>query len=727
MSPTTKKRAPAASAAARAPRRGAAWILVAGALIAIAAAGLVLFRRAPAFELEATPDQNVLLVTIDTLRADALSSYGGAARTPNLDRLAAHGARFTFAHAHAVVTLPSHTTILTGRLPYEHGMRDNSGFRVKDGTATLATRLKASGFATGAFVGGFPVTRRFGLSPGFDVYDDQMPETRGAIEISMPERRADEVVGRAVDWVGRQSGRFFAWVHLFDPHSPYKPPPAFAAEYGGQPYYGEVAWIDSALGPLFDKVRQSSRPTTVVVTADHGESLGEHGELTHGMFAYEPTLRVPLIVATLRPGGAEPRGVVIDTPVRHVDIAPTVLDAVKASGDPLTGSSLRELIRDGQGPDRPSYFESMTYNLVRGWAPLRGVLSGRHKYIDLPLPEFYDLRADAKEEKNLAGADRERVAVLTNLLKTYDLALPQRPGQESRETAAMLRSLGYVSGSAPARDRYTEADDPKRLVEVDRDLHTATRQFQDGRNAEAIALLDRVIARRPDTADAYVSLAHAYWEAGQPQRAIDVLEAGLKNGAPDRDIRIRLGLYLAESHIDGGRAITLLEGLPPTDVEALNGLGVALADAGRDNDATKTFERVVALDAGNGIAYQNLASIALKQALNSAGSLREARIRDAERLARQAIETDPALADAHTTLGVILSSSGRKAEAIESWKHAVSLDAAQFNALYNLWFELANAGRRAEAVPYGRQFVATAPPAFFKADIQRVSAYLTGS
>jgi tetratricopeptide (TPR) repeat protein len=474
-------------------------------------------------------------------------------------------------------------------------------------------------------------------------------------------------------------------------------------------------------------VRQSSRPTTVIVTGDHGESLGEHRELTHGMFAYEPTLRVPLIVATLRPGSAGPRAVVIDTPVRHADIAPTVLDAVGASTEPLAGSSLRELIRDGQGPDRPSYFESMTYNLVRGWAPLRGVLSGRHKYIDLPLPELYDLSSDVREDKNLAGTDRDGVAVLTNLLNTYDLTMPQRPGQESRETAAMLRSLGYISGSAPARDRYTEADDPKRLVEVDRDLHTATRHFQDGRNAEAIALLDRVIARRPDTADAYVSLAHAHWEAGQPQRAIDVLEAGLENGAPDRDIRIRLGLYLAESHIDSGRAIKLLEGLPPTDVEALNGLGVALADAGRDGDATKTFERVVALDAGNGIAYQNLASIALKQALRSAASERDARLREAERLARQAIDTDPALADAHTTLGVILSSSDRKAEAIESWKHAVSLDAAQFNALYNLWFELAAAGRRAEAVPYGRQFVATAPPAFFKADIQRINAYLMGS
>src|SRR5262249_12537588 len=240
-----------------------------------------------------------LLVTIDTLRADALSAYGGAAQTPNLDRLAAHGARFTFVHAHTVVTLPSHTSILSGLFPYEHGIRDNSGFRVRPGTPTLATRLKPRGFATGAFVGGFPLTKRFGLTPGFDVYDDQMPETRGAIEISMPERRADLVVGRATDWIGKQNGKFFAWVHVYDPHSPYRPPDEFASRYAQQPYYGEVAFLDRALGPLFDTIVSLSRPTLVIVTGDHGESLGEHGELTHGMFAYEPTLRVPLIITTV--------------------------------------------------------------------------------------------------------------------------------------------------------------------------------------------------------------------------------------------------------------------------------------------------------------------------------------------------------------------------------------------------------------------------------------------
>lgn len=674
-------------------------------------------------------DQNVLLITIDTLRADALSSYGGPAQTPNLDRLASTGARFSFAHSHAVVTLPSHTSILSGLLPYEHGMRDNSGFRVRAGTPTLATRLKARGFATGAFVGGFPVTKRFGLTPGFDVYDDQMPETRGAIEISMPERPAPLVVSRATAWIGQQAGPFFGWVHLFDPHSPYRPPADLAGAYTTQPYYGEVASVDRALGPLLDRLATLPRPTLVIVTADHGESLGEHGELTHGMFAYEPTLHVPLIIARVDPAARQASsssGVVIDTAVRHIDIVPTVLDAIGAERDPaLPGASLREVIDGTQKADRTSYFESMTYNLVRGWAPLRGVLADRMKYIDLPIPELYALDTDAKEQTNRATAERDRLQVLTNLLRTYNVAPPNRPGRETAEAAAALRSLGYVQGSAPAKAIYTEADDPKRLVEVDRDLHRATEFNQNGKGDEAIAMLQSVIARRPDTADAYISLAYTFWERGDPQQAISVLERGLSSGAPDRDIRIRLGIYLAESHADSAKAIRLLEGMSSDDVEALNGLGVAYGDAGRFADAARAFRQILALDATNGLAYQNLASIVLREGLASGSApARQAKLQEAEAHARKAIEVDPALADAFTTLGVVLSTTGRKDEAMASWKRAVELDEAQFNALYNLWFELASAGRREEAVAYGRQFVATAPPAFFAPDIARVNEYL---
>ena len=337
------------------------------------------------------------------------------------------------------------------------------------------------------------------------------------------------------------------------------------------------------------------------------------------------------------------------------------------------------------------------------------------------------MAADAKEGTNLATVARERAQVMSNLLRTYNVDPPNRPGRETAEAAAALKSLGYVQGSAPARAAYTEADDPKRLVEIDRDLHSATTLMQDGRREDAIAMLTSVVNRRPDTADAYISLSHAYWEGGQPQMAIAALERALSSGAPDRDVRIRLGIYLAESHADSARAIALLEGMSAEDVEALNGLGIAYGDAGRYGDAIRTFKTVLTLDATNGLAFQNLASMVLRQALASKSPAEVgARLQEAEAFARKAIETDPTLPDAFTTLGVVQSTSGRKADAIESWKRAVALDGTQFNALYNLWLELAAAGRRDEASAYGRQFVASAPPAFFQPDIARIKRYLAG-
>ncbi|MBE3033492.1 MAG: tetratricopeptide repeat protein [Actinobacteria bacterium] len=313
------------------------------------------------------------------------------------------------------------------------------------------------------------------------------------------------------------------------------------------------------------------------------------------------------------------------------------------------------------------------------------------------------------------------------MLRGFNTEPPHRASQESVAAREALRSLGYVTGSAPARDRYTEADDPKSLVDVDRDLHRASAALQAGHRDEGIRLLDSVIARRPDTADAYIILSHAYWEAGQPAQAVATLDHGLQNGAPDRDLRVRLGVYLAESGADPTRAITLLQGLPPDDVEALNSLGIAYGAARRYEEAIGTFNRVLALDPTNGLGHQNLASMTLREALatrNKGEALRK--MQQAEVFARRAVEIDAGLAGAHTILGVILSETGRNGEAIESWKRAVALDPSEFNALYNLWLELESAGRRDEAVAYGRQFVATAPPAFFAKERRQIARYLGG-
>ena len=201
-----------------------------------------------------------------------------------------------------MLTLPSHVSILTGRYPYEHGVRDNSGFRVRADEVTLAGRLKSAGFATGAFVSAFPLDQRYGLSTGFDIYDDRISEVGKTTDIAVPERRADATVSSALNWIGSQTGKWFGWVHVYDPHAPYAPPAEWAARYPNDAYAGEVAWTDFALGPLFARLEKESRPTLVIVTADHGESLGEHGEMTHGVFAYEATLHVPLIVAEIVPG-----------------------------------------------------------------------------------------------------------------------------------------------------------------------------------------------------------------------------------------------------------------------------------------------------------------------------------------------------------------------------------------------------------------------------------------
>jgi tetratricopeptide (TPR) repeat protein len=317
------------------------------------------------------------------------------------------------------------------------------------------------------------------------------------------------------------------------------------------------------------------------------------------------------------------------------------------------------------------------------------------------------------------------VQSLAKLLAGYSTAAPDRPGRESADVAAALRSLGYVAGSAPAKTSYTEADDPKRLVAIDRDLQRANDLYQSGRIEETVALLRQVIGMRKDTADAYVSLAHVFWESGRPREAIGTLEQALAAGAPDHELRLRLGLYLAESGIDLRRAVTLLERLPRTDAEVLNGLGIAYLMAGRPADATRAFREVLALDATNGLAYQNLATVVLQEAQTAASpEHRQRLLAQADELIHQALDADPSLAKAYTTLGVVQAQTNRRIEAVESWKRAIALDPHEFDALYNLTVTLIEAGQMDAARGYARQFVATAPPASYGEAIQQFRAFL---
>ena len=324
-------------------------------------------------------NSSVLLVTIDTVRADHLGCYGyKTASTPTIDGLAASGGRFARAYAHNVVTLPSHANILSGLYPIQHGIRDNTGFRFPKNADTVATLLKARGFACGAFIGAFPVDSRFGLDRGFDVYDESYGDTTRAQDFRFVERRAEEVITPFLNWLDQQKKgtRWFAWVHLYDAHSPYDPPEPYRTQFAGRLYEGEIAYVDAQIGRALDHLRETGwlGSTYVIITADHGEGLGDHNEPTHGIFAYEATLHIPLVIAG--PGIAP--GVVRST-VRHIDILPTILD-LTGSVIPgiLNGKSLQPLLFGHSDPagGRDLYFEAISASLNRDWAPLTGVIAG---------------------------------------------------------------------------------------------------------------------------------------------------------------------------------------------------------------------------------------------------------------------------------------------------------------------------------------------------------------
>jgi arylsulfatase A-like enzyme/Tfp pilus assembly protein PilF len=656
------------------------------------------------------PGADVLLVTIDTLRADAAGFAGNTrVETPTLDRLAAAGRVFDDAHAHNVVTLPSHANILTGLLPFQHGVRDNSGFVLPSGVPTLAALLKEAGYATGAFVAAFPLDSQFGLNRGFDVYDESFPRGSDPAEFVMAERRGDQVVAAARTWWNGQRGkRRFLWLHLYDPHAAYAPPEPFASRYRGNPYLGEVAATDSFLAPLLSPFLQGREsPGLVIVTADHGEALGDHGELTHGLFAYESTLKVPLIV-----WGADVTPQRDSRAARHVDIVPTVLEYLDLKAPQgLPGRSLLA----AADPQPEVYFEALSTSLNRGWAPLRGLLRERKKLVDLPLPELYDLAADPEEERNLYAVERRTAGALRASLPR-ESAWPPPKGAVSPEQEARLRSLGYSAGSAPAKSVYTADDDPKTLIGVDRRLHQAVDAYSRGRYEEAAAFSRQAIAERPDLAEAYEHLALALRQLERHAEAIVALQSALDKGANQESLRRQLGQALAEAG-RAGEAVAVLEPLASSsnaDAATLNALGVALSDAGRHGDAAAVLQRVAARYPNDPKAFENLGIV----------TLRMDQPEQARAHLQRALALNPSLPIAWNTLGVALYRLAGPAAALDAWERAVAIDPRQYDALFNIGLVAAQTGRSAQARQALSRFVATAPPDRFAPDLRKARQIL---
>lgn len=661
---------------------------------------------------------NLLVVTVDTLRADYLSCYDAShVATPAIDRLAASSRLFLKAFAHTPNTLPSHANIFLGTTPPRHGVHDNLNFFVRDGLLTLAELLRGAGWATAAVVAGYPLDSRFGLAQGFDVYDDRF-ETSEKPKEGFRERRAEAAVAAAGDALSKLAEPWFLWLHVFDPHNPYEPPEPFLTKYAGRPYAGEVAYVDGALAPFFQRLEagEAWSRTVVILTGDHGESLGEHGEETHGYLAYNAALRVPLLIRVpgLEPGRAVER-------VGHIDLFPTVCDllGLEAPGG-LQGRSLLPLLRGKKLAERDLYFESLYPYYSRGWAPLRGLIRGGKKFIDSPIPELYDLEKDPGETANLI-----RAGDLPGWRKTLARLLEDLGGEGAGESARLragrdalekLRSLGYT-GSSPAgrKKEFGPGDDVKTLLPYHNRSIEAARLYARGRKEAGLAALSAILAERPDIDIAYTTQAALLKDQGRLEEALAVLGRG-RAALPDQ---YEIFSALIKVLMEAGKFPEVLERFadhPPADAEKdpdlWNDVGVAALRTGEMDRAKSAFDHALALDDGYAIVHHNFGLYYQELARRN----RDARALDrAVESFKKAIEIDGRYAGAYNGLGAAYLQAGRPDSAAACFEKALELTPEYASALYNLGLAHFTAGRKDKALgrfeEFKRRFGAALPAA----------------
>jgi arylsulfatase A-like enzyme/predicted Zn-dependent protease len=571
---------------------------------------------------------NILLVTLDTTRADRIGVYGYAkAETPYLDRLAGDGVLFEHCITPSAFTLPSHSTIMTGLYPPQHGVRLNGDAALGQANVTLAERLAANGYRTGAFAGAFVLDGRWGLSQGFAHYDDEFHLGKDQrLDLARVQRPANQVVDAALAWLNQKNAQpFFAWVHLYDAHTPYAPPEPFRARFASSPYDGEIAFADSQVGRLLDWIeRQGLRDDTiVVVTADHGEGLGSHGEDEHGYYVYDYAVRVPLLMRI--PGTS---GVRVAQQVRTVDIFPTLLElATGEKVEGIEGRSLERLIA-GEKEDAPryAYSESMATNLQYGWSALYSLRKDGYKYIDAPRGELYDLTRDPGEATNRLDEER-RVAreLRAELTKIREEAERRAPKTEEanldQETVRMLASLGYMSGPSAKPNDAKNLADPKDKIHLFESIGFAANLIANDDYKQAAEVLEIVLGDDPDIPQAQLLLSSAYLKTGRSPQAKTILDAYLKR--------------------------------EPGNVRALIAMAELLADEGRHAEMVAICKRALAADDQNARAYELMADVYM------AGDDHA----QALPLLRKAVEIQPKLSRSRLNLAAALIGAGQLAEA----------------------------------------------------------------
>jgi len=615
-----------------------------------------------------TPEKsppNVVLITIDTLRADHLGCYGyQKIKTPNIDGLAANGTRFTRAFTAVPVTLPSHTAMLTGTYPMLSGMHDFSANKLSPQQPTLATVLKQSGYATGAVVGSAVLDSRFGLNHGFDFYYDHFDFSRlEEANLDEMERPGNVVADQALEWLAKNSQKkFFLWMHLYDPHYPYHPPEPYGREYADRPYDGEIAFADEQVGRLlrFLKDKGLYQNTVIVLSGDHGESLGEHGEKTHGFFIYNATMRVPLIIHLPGKSAAQ----VVESTVSLVDLMSTALQAAGVDiPSQVQGQSLLPLLR-GDKADRPRtvYGETFLPRIHFNWSELRGAENAKYHFIDAPRPELYDLARDPGELHNLLAEKR----AVANEMRAQLVALirDNSAGKELAEKTGLdpalmerLKSLGYAgfSGGGDPTITNRELPDPKDRIATYELISEAIADSQHGRYQDSIEKLKAAIETEPQSVPAHYLQGLNYYRSKMFPEAVDELQKAVQ--------------------------------LSPDYSLAVFNLGMAQARAGQIDAAILTLQRALQLDSTNFEAAYNLgvAYIQKKDFEPAAGAF------------RRSIAVNPELARSHRALGEILLYQDKLDEALAELRRAVELAPQEPSVHESLAKALAAKGLTAEA------------------------------
>jgi arylsulfatase A-like enzyme/Tfp pilus assembly protein PilF len=666
---------------------------------------------------------NILLITLDTTRADHLGAYGYArARTRHLDRLASEGVRFEWAFSPAPITLPAHASIFTGLYPFEHGVRNNGNFYLAGTIPTLATVLSDAGYRTGAFVSAFVLDRRYGLARGFETYDDRMETAESQVVALEAERRGDRTSLAFTAWLDRYAAGslpqppngaatsssgdkppFFAWLHLYDPHEPYHPPQPFRGAFLDAPYDGEIAFDDAIVASVLDKLGQLGLldNTLIAVVGDHGESLGDHGEETHSMFVYDAAIRVPLIL--WRPGRV-PSGVVVSEPVRAIDLAPTLLELVGAPA--LKTGHARSLLPAISSPSAGNkaaavYAETYLPQFYMNWAPLRMLRDDGWKYIDAPRPELYDLTKDPGETHNLANEAPSRASAMRDTLVRLTSGSDGnlKPGALDAETRRKLTALGYIGAAGdPAQPTGAiDRPDPKDMIAVFNKLRMANRAVRDRHFDVALPILRDVLRDNPKNAFAHLVLGSAHLGMDQYRPAIDEYRRYLElvptsayahqwiaichvrlheqdDALKESAAALAIDPQFADSHVLRGGilasrgeydvAISELRAAVATDPEKSMirlDLAKVLAEAGRDDEAKREYETILAKEPVNAAALTGLGALRSKM-----GALE-----DAEAMLRRSLEVDPSQDGARFDLARVLEQRGRQAEARAEYQRVV--------------------------------------------------------